>query len=462
MRILPWLALALFGATGTSSAATVLVTNLGDAPGACPSASACTLRAAILAANADDRIEFDPALPFPATLTLVGSELALDKILIIEDLTLAGGNIVGTFGTSAVNGTGAGGQSGGTALGGCIRANNGTQLVLERVAVATCTARGGGGGNGGSGANASNSAGDGGTGGSGGGASGGAIYSTGQLSLIDSSISGSQALGGDAGDGGDGGNASLSGPGDGGTGGAGGTARGGAIFVGGPGSLVVRNSSLIANLAVGGDGGNGGDGGGGPSTDGGGGTGGAGGAARGGQVHIATNTVIADFEFVTLGPSGSDGGPGGNRGVGDPDGQIGLGGSVDGELLFALEAPRVLSSAFVGGFGDGDCAGSAFPVALGTNLDSDGSCNGFSGSINYGNFVGPSPFVEGGRTLLLPRANSPTVDAADDCLDLDATPLATDQSGRARPQDGNGDDIEACDVGAIEFSLTVFRDGFEP
>ena len=64
-------------------AGTVVVTRLDDAAGACPSASDCTLRAAISAAQPGDRIEFSPDLTFPAVITLLSTELSVVKNLLI-------------------------------------------------------------------------------------------------------------------------------------------------------------------------------------------------------------------------------------------------------------------------------------------------------------------------------------------------------------------------------------------
>jgi hypothetical protein len=63
----------------------------------------------------------------------------------------------------------------------------------------------------------------------------------------------------------------------------------------------------------------------------------------------------------------------------------------------------------------------------------------------------------GGPTLthaLVP--GSPAIDAGNiTCTDASGNPLTTDQRGKPRPVDGNGDGLAACDIGAFEFFPTV-------
>lgn len=472
----------------SAETATLTVTNLGDAAGNCPSASACTLRAALAAAQSGDLIQFSPSLTLPATITLVGSELSIaqnvtisgpgaDRLtvrgagasrvlnlstgaLVIEDLTLDRGRALATSGMSG--NAGLAGQIGSTAEGGCILTAIGTSLVLERVALRDCRAVAGAGGSGGNGVSGP-TGGNGGTGGSGGLARGGAIFARGQVTLLESSVSESSALGGSGGVGGQGGPGTGI-EGNGGNGGSGGGARGGAIALSGAGAaLLLRNSTLTGNQIQGGTGGRGGNGGnGGASGVGDGGNGGGGGLANGGQIHLEMGVGLVDFEFASLGPADAAGGPGGQGGTGDPNGLGGLNGGTNGEVLFSGKSPQVRSSVFAGGNNPADCAGTVTVMASGANFDSDDSCTGFSGNVNFAaNFVGPALAFERGRAVLQPRAGAPVIDAASDCLDLDGIAVDQDQSGRERPLDGDGANGAACDAGAIEFSIEIFRDGFE-
>jgi hypothetical protein len=67
--------------------------------------------------------------------------------------------------------------------------------------------------------------------------------------------------------------------------------------------------------------------------------------------------------------------------------------------------------------------------------------------------LNPTLAPNGGPTqthALVP--GSPAIDAAGPaCLDASGAPLVTDQRGRPRPVDGNGDGMTACDIGAVEF-----------
>ena len=84
MRHLMMLALLPAFAAGSTAAATVTVTDLGDA-GSGNCTSTCTLRHAITSALPGDTIAFANALSFPATITLAGQEL-----LVYKDLNIVG------------------------------------------------------------------------------------------------------------------------------------------------------------------------------------------------------------------------------------------------------------------------------------------------------------------------------------------------------------------------------------
>jgi len=102
-----------------------------------------------------------------------------------------------------------------------------------------------------------------------------------------------------------------------------------------------------------------------------------------------------------------------------------------------------------------NCAGgtSATLTSQGHNLDSGNTC-GFAGPgdlVNMDPQLGPLQ-DNGGPTptqALLP--GSPAIDAGGD----DCPPPATDQRGFPRPEDGNGDGMATCDIGAFELGGTA-------
>lgn len=95
----------------------------------------------------------------------------------------------------------------------------------------------------------------------------------------------------------------------------------------------------------------------------------------------------------------------------------------------------------------GNCAGSGV-TSLGHNLEDADTC----GFTSPGDLINTNPLLgpladNGGPTLthaLLP--GSPAIDAGSP----DCPPPDTDQRGFTRPEDGNGDSIAVCDIGAYE------------
>ncbi|MCD4748356.1 MAG: right-handed parallel beta-helix repeat-containing protein [Thermoanaerobaculales bacterium] len=122
-----------------------------------------------------------------------------------------------------------------------------------------------------------------------------------------------------------------------------------------------------------------------------------------------------------------------------------------------------------------DCYNSAGSFqSYGYNIESGTSC-GFTAAGDQ-QLVDPVGLLEfgdhgGGTETSALLADSPAIDAGDPggCYGdedgdnvLDSVPFYADQrgSGYWRPIDGNGDDIERCDIGAVEFQM-LFMDGFE-
>jgi hypothetical protein len=149
---------------------------------------------------------------------------------------------------------------------------------------------------------ANTSGGDGNSATSGGEASGGAIYSTGSLSIYYSVLGTNSAYGGDGGQGGAGGGSPLFG-GNGGNGGSGGSALGAAIFSSGSNNVFYFDE-FIDNQCIAGNGGNGGAAGSGSFDAGNSGQGGTGGSAVGGALYIAGNMSMNGCLFYFNGATG--------------------------------------------------------------------------------------------------------------------------------------------------------------
>ena len=93
------------------------------------------------------------------------------------------------------------------------------------------------------------------------------------------------------------------------------------------------------------------------------------------------------------------------------------------------------------------------------NLDSGHSCQSILGTQAW---VDTSPGLgwfggDGWHRFFIPQLNDPVIDAGGLCG-------TTDLLGRTRPQDGDGDGDALCDLGAVEYinpNLIIFADGFD-
>ena len=454
----------LLAAVKPALAGTITVNSLADnGPGNCN--TACTLRDAIATANSGDTIQFGIALPW--TIVLSGSELSIGtpvnivgpgagllsvsaannsrvvgvnaSNVTISGLTLRDGHVFGAFG--APGDVGGPGNMGGSALGSCVYVHSGAQLTLARAAVTACSAQAGNGGKGGNGiSNVSGPGGQGGPGGTGGSALG-AIFSSGDLTIVQSSVSGCTLSAGGGGSGG------LSGYGGAtmthypaGSGGIGGVAYGGGVYAGG-GTLLINNSTIGGCTLAGGTGGGGGFG---AASYGGG--AGAGGPASGGSVFINASVQLSDVEFSTLTGNSLTAGNGASYPA------QALGGVIVAAAFDSRTPSSVKSSIIASVNADPDCAGTL--NAQGSNFDQNQSCSGFTlhGAVTA--VLRPLAAKFDGTFFFEPVFGSSVIDAALSCTLLDNSASASDQHGTPRPRG------LACDLGSIETDY-VFAGSFE-
>jgi CSLREA domain-containing protein len=425
--------------------------------------------------------------------------------LLIRGLALVEGRVHAARGSDGTT-PGQAGAPGTDAIGGCVYVGAGSLLTLEDAIVRNCQAYAGRGGDGAAGrAGTAGTAGGlqqdgrpggdgqrGGRGGHGGTAYGAGIFSDGALYLFNTSIAGNLAIGGAGGNGagggrgGDGGNGGPGGGsgtggnggsggqgGHGGGGGAGGSVHGGGVFVSGTGSIYAVSSEWTGNEArgnlggvpgagaAGGEGGRGGVGGqhGEPGPAGLAGTAGtypAAGYAFGGAIGAAETGPTGLLSFVTVAGNRVLKGP--TVPASPPDAYAAGGGlGFLGSILVnhALVAANTTDSP-----DRGDNCATAVQAVVG-GLSDSGAC-AFARVVPD---VGIAIDTGAAPPYVVLAAGSAAIDTASDCRVLpDGPNVGTDIRRVLRPQDGDGDGLARCDVGAFEREGTVqefiFRDGF--
>ena len=236
--------------------------------------------------------------------------------------------------------------------GGAFYLDSGSSLLLTNCTVGANQVKGPNGTNGLNGAdNPGGNAGNGTSGTNGPPASGGAVYNLGSLTVLNSTFAGNKATGGTGGNGGNGGNGRLNG-GNGGNGGVGAAAKGGAIFS--LGTLTVMDSSFINNSVIAGAGGSGGTNG----TGAGGipGSGARGGEASGAGIYSTQRVTIARSTFDANAATGGAGVAGGMLSNGN--GQTGpTGGASFGAGVFTTGGGAVTNSTFFANVATGGAGG---------------------------------------------------------------------------------------------------------
>lgn len=429
---------------GSAMSAILTVTDTGDAgDGTCD--ATCTLRDAVDAAQAEDRILFDLALPAPIVIGLTGPALQVDvplRILandgvrttlrrvanagrLLEVIASGDARIVGL---SFENGTAP--DAGGASLdGGAVLVASGGALELRACVFRNNSA--------GPGALAIEMSGT--------GARGGAIYSAGQIVIDACAFVGNSATGGG------GGFSVVTGAGY-----PGGMASGGAIHS--DGVIDITNTTFSGNRAQGGTGGMGAPHL--PSAP-----GGMGGNASGGAVTFAT-TPGASVAFSSFFANVATGGTGGMSSPGFPmPGFPPLppvpapNGVASGAGITAAAATVLNASAVAANTGADQCVGGALLTARTSNLVGDAACPGDLVADLIDHFDPIDVLADSPHYL--PRFGGVAVDSAPDCMDAVAVEaIDLDQLLKPRPLAGNGN-TSACDFGAIELNPVLFGDGFE-
>ncbi|NJN18795.1 MAG: choice-of-anchor D domain-containing protein [Oscillochloris sp.] len=151
---------------------------------------------------------------------------------------------------------------------------------------------------------------------------------------------------------------------------------------------------------------------------------------------------------------------------------LALNAGIEGGALYS-QAPNngypqvtVLANTLVADSVSANCSGGAYS-SLGHNLDSGNSCGlNASGDKSNANANLDAPGFNGGPLDLLLTMKllpgSAGIDAGDPQICADQPVGGADQTGRARPQDGDGVGGSACDIGALENEAAVAGFGSTP
>ncbi len=254
-----------------------------------------------------------------------GGAIYNNGTLIISNCIIAGNaatNVTGINGATNNSANGGNGGNGGTAQGGAIYSRG--PLSIYYSVVGTNSALGGTGGTGGAGGSSLLFGYDGGDAGSGGGAYGGAIYSIGSTNVfVSTEFLDNNCTAGSAGSGGAPGTGSFGAFG--GEGASGGSTAGGAVYVTGQASVLVTNCIFAENAITAGASG---------ADASGNNNGFNGGSAQGGGIYIFASVTNAYFENTVFYGNTCAGGAGGSATVGEVNGGNG-GSSLGGGLASA-------------------------------------------------------------------------------------------------------------------------------
>lgn len=346
--------------------------------------------------------------------------------LIISNCIIAGNAATNRSGaqgeTNVDNGNGSSGTSGGTAAGGAIYSTG--PLSIYFSIVGTNSALGGSGGSGGGGEDGVVFGGNGGNAGGGGSAFGAAIYTSGSSNVfVSSQFFANVCTAGAAGSGGTPGSGAF--PGDGGAGASGGSALGGAVYVTGSGSLSVTNCLFAQNTITAGASGSDGT----PSDN-----GFSGGVAEGGGVYIIGTVTNVYFENSTFYQNSCTGGAGGSTTSGNDGGNGGTavgGGLASGARLTILRNCTLATNTLVAGVG-----------GSGTVKDGSGGSTGGWDIYRVGGEVELSDSIISGGTNESPNLKPNVLGVTDGGYNLSSDSSLARAAGDTTLIDVNGTNID--------------------
>lgn len=185
-------------------------------------------------------------------------------------------------------------------------------------------------------------------------------------------------------------------------------------------------------------------------------------ASEGAGIYFASSNANTAEVFSSTFVQNTASDTGGGIKVGD--GELTISNTVLAVNTATNGGPQCAGDVLSGGFNlVQSTSGCGIPLQSGDKFNnSDG---GLAAAANNGGLTaGSSLGIMAGMLTRAPLPDSPLIDNGNSlgCKDENDVDLATDQIGRDRAIDGPDVDTAIdCDIGAIEFSVLLFKDGFE-